>query len=343
MVDPHWQPTCDRPDGLVRPVPVDPKGCEGPTRGQAAGPHWRQTSWGLYVSAEVDESVVEQRILEQSARLGRYGAVTAWASLRWQGAHFFDGIGYDGARLGVPLVGNKLRSDHRVELTQEQLAPSEFAFVDGLPCTTVQRALFDELRRHASYREAVVAAEMTFAARLISVRLMRDYVAERSGWTGVPRVRRVLALAGEHSRSPQETRMKLVWMLEAGFDPPLCNQPVFDHHGNLLGVPDLFDPGAGLVGEYQGADHKDGERHRADVAREELFRDHGLEYFEIVGGDLRDRRRAAARMTNARRRARFLPPELRTWTLTPPAWYVVSESLDCTLERLGLADRLRST
>lgn len=343
MVDPHWQPTCDRPDGLVRPVPVDPTGRKGPTRGQAAGPRWRQTSWRQYVPREVDDAVVEQRILEQSARICRYGAVTAWASLRWRGAHYFEGTGYDGARLGVPLIGDKLRSDDRVVLTQEQLAPSEFTIVDGVPCTTVQRALFDELRRHASYREAVVAAEMTFAARLISVRLMRDYVTERSAWTGVPHVRKVLALAGEHSRSPQESRMRLVWMLDAGFPPPVCNQPLFDLRGNFLGIPDLFDPEAGVIGEYQGADHKDGQRHRRDVAREELFRDHGLEVFEIVGGDLRNRAGAAARMANARARARFLAPESRAWTLEPPAWYGVPESLDCMLERLGLAESLSST
>lgn len=342
-MDPFWQPTCDRPDGLVRPVPVDPTGREGPTRGQAAGPRWRQTSWGLHVPAEVDDSVVEQRILEQSARLRRYGAVTAWASLRWRGAHFFGGVGYDGSRLGVPLVGHKLQSDPRVVLTQEQLAPTEFTLVDGVPCTTVQRALFDELRRHQSFREAVVAAEMTFAAGLISCRLMFDYVAQRCAWTGVPFVRKVLRIAGENSRSPQETRMKLVWMLDAGLAPPVCNQPVFDLRGNLLGVPDLFDPEAGMVGEYQGADHKDGNRHRKDVAREELFRDHGLEFFEIVGGDLRDRALAARRMLNARSRALFLPPESRAWTLTPPAWYAVPESLDAMFERLGLAEGLRTT
>ena len=80
--------------------------------------------------------------------------------------------------------------------------------------------------------------------------------------------------------------MRLRWVLDAGLPPPLCNRPLFDLDGNLIGIPDLFDPVAGLVGEYDGADHKDGERHRADVAREERFRDHGLEYFQIVRGDL---------------------------------------------------------
>ena len=69
----------------MRPVPIDPAGVDGPTRGQAQGPGYRQTSAGLYVPASVDANVVEQRILEQAARIRTYGAITGWASLRWQG------------------------------------------------------------------------------------------------------------------------------------------------------------------------------------------------------------------------------------------------------------------
>ena len=101
---------------------------------------------------------------------------------------------------------------------------------------------------------------------------------------------------------------------------PLCNREVFDLDGRLIGVPDLLDVEAGLVGEYQGEDHKDGARHRKDVEREERFRDHGLEYFELVGGDIARRHVAVTRMLNARRRAKFLPPESRAWTLEPPPW-----------------------
>jgi hypothetical protein len=317
----RWQPGCERPSGLVVPASVDPAGLHGPTRAQAAGPNFRQTSPGRYVPIDVDDGIPEQRILEQGSRIRRTGAVTAWASLRWQGAHFFNGTGYDGARLPVPIVGDKLRPDPRIAASQEQLALSDWCTVEGLACTTVQRALFDEIRRHTSWREAVVAVEMTVAAGLISVRLMTDYIALRTAWTGVPFARRVIAVAIEYSRSPQESRMRLVWIFDAGLDPPLCNQPIFDLEGRLLGIPDLFDPVAGLVGEYDGADHKDGRRHRKDVAREEVFRDHGLEYFEIVGGDLRNRQLCANRMLSARRRAKFLPSESCAWTLERPAWY----------------------
>ena len=49
--------------------------------------------------------------------------------------------------------------------------------------------------------------------------------------------------------------MRLVWVLIAELCPPLCNAPLFDLGGQLLGIPDLFDPEAGLVGEYDGAHH----------------------------------------------------------------------------------------
>ncbi|WP_109506162.1 hypothetical protein [Nocardioides speluncae] len=342
----RWSPTCERPAGLVRPVPVDPDGLVGPTRGQAQRGRFRATSRGLYVPAEVDGDVVEQRILEQSARLRRYGAVTGWAALRWRGANFFDGM-TDGGRTvrPVPLVVGlaKLRGDPLIALSQEQLAPSEREFIDGVWCTTVQRAVFDEMRAAPSLREAVVVLDMAAAARLISTSLMAEYVAKRSAWTGVPRVREALLLASDDSRSPQESRMRLVWVVDARLPTPLCNQPVFDLRGNLLGIPDLLDPVAGLVGEYDGADHKEGERHRRDVAREDVFRNHGLEYFEIVGGDLRDRDRSAARMRNARARAKFLPSESRAWTLEPPPWYDVPEHLDDYLARIGRSHELVTT
>ena len=35
--------------------------------------------------------------------------------------------------------------------------------------------------------------------------------------------------------------MVLVWVLDAGLDPPLCNREVFDLDGRLIGVPDLLD------------------------------------------------------------------------------------------------------
>jgi hypothetical protein len=296
----------------------------------------------MYVPADTDDGVVEQRIVEQAGRIKSYGAVTGWAALRWHGANFFDGT-TDGGRtmLPVPLVvHSKLRPDPRFTLTEDQLSCTEWAWVGGLPVTTVQRALFDEVRRIESVREKANAVSMVAAARLISVRLFGQYVAHRGPWTGIQGARDAVRLAVDDCRSPQEFRMLMVWLLDAGLPRPLCNREVFDLDGRMIGIPDLLDVEAGLVGEYQGEDHKDGQRHREDVEREERFRDHGLEFFEVVGGDLSLRQLVVERMHNARRRAKFLPPESRAWTLEPPPWRPRAESVHDYLVRTGVADRL---
>jgi len=266
--------------------------------------------------------------------------------MRWRGARFFDGTA-DGGRRELPVqlvVGRaRLRPDARIAISEAQIAPSERTKVGGIWCATVQRALFDAMRWAVDVRTATGSMDMAAAARLISVALMARYVALRPAWTGVELVRAALLLATDHSRSPQETRMRLVWVLDAGLSTPLCNVPVFSRDGTLLGYPDLFDPVAGVIGEYDGDDHKDGARHQADVARETLFRDHGLEYFTVVGGDLRDRAMVVKRMHGARRRARFETPEQRQWTLQPPPWWSAPESLDTHLVRTGEAAMLVRT
>ncbi len=284
-------------------------GVTGPTKRQASGSGWRQTSAGLYVPSDVDDSVVEQRIFEQGHRIRRGGAVTGWAALRWHGAAYFDGEGIGGVRLPVPLVLGRqpLRRDPRVDIDLSHIAPSERLVKGGLKVATVQRALFDVMRREPALRLAVVAMDMTAAARLISVQLMSFYILNRFAWTGVPRVRRALALASDESRSPMETLLRLVWILDAGLPAPLCNVPVFDRRGRLLGYPDLLDVEAGMVGEYDGAHHRDGEQHRHDVTREAAFRDHGLEYLAVVGGEISDRRSVVRRIHSTRSRALFHP------------------------------------
>ena len=320
----QWDARVERPDGLVVPVGMDADGLLGPTRHQARGPNWRQTSSGLYVCAGVDDSVVEQRILEQGSRIRSWGAVTGWAALRWRGARFFEGMTYpERQRLPVPLITGPacLRPDPRVSITKTQLAPEEREHVDGIWVATAQRALFDELCRHGQLRQAVVDIEMVVAANLMTVAEFGDYLRTRSAWTGIPRAREALALAGLNCRTPQEVRMVLTWMLDADLAKPVCNQPIFDLQGRLIAIPDLLDVEAGVIGEYQGADHKDAVRHREDVAREQRVRDVDLECFEVVGGDLGDRELVVKRMHAARARARFLPAASRRWTLRQPDWW----------------------
>jgi hypothetical protein len=320
-----WRPRCERPSGLVRPVRTDPDGVRGPTPGQARGPLWRRTSHGWYVPADVDGSIVEQRILEQSVRLPHGGALSGWAALRWRGAHYFEGIDRrTGETAAVPVVlggWRDLGRDDHIEVSRERFWWHELEVVSGVPCAIPQRALFDELRRDRDRRGAVVQLEMTVAAGLLSYDSFTEFLPSRNGWTGVPFVRGVDAWAGGNTVSPPESFMRLVWKHDAGFPEPLCNKPLFDLDGRLLGIPDLFDPVAGVVGEYGGVHHTKDDRRRSDRAREDVLLEHGLSFFELVTGDLQNIPRAVRRMHRARADALFLPPDKRRWTLDLPPWW----------------------
>ena len=112
------------------------------------------------------------------------------------------------------------------------------------------------MRLASTPREAVVAMDMVAAAELASISQMRAYTDDHEGWDGVPQVRWALALADEDSRSPNETRTRLIWVLDVGLPEPHVNKPVFTLEGRLLGYADLFDEEAGMFGEYDGADHR---------------------------------------------------------------------------------------
>ncbi len=306
---------------VVWPVEADPTGRTGPTPGAARGPRFRQTAAGRFVPVSVSHDVVEQRIVEQGSRR-LLGAVTGWAALRWQGAAYFDGTAPDRSPLPIPVISHsKLRPDARIVVSREQLALAERIRVAGLWCASPERAVFDEVRRRGSLRAGVEAIDMATAAGLTTVAAVGHHVRMAGPKTGVELARRAVALAVDSSGSPPETSMRLVWELDGELPRPLCNVPLFSRDGTLLGFPDLFDPVAGVVGEYDGAVHRSAANRRADVAREERFRDHGLEYFTLVAGDLKDRAAVVRRMLRARQRARFLPEGERAWTLEPPAWW----------------------
>ena len=61
------------------------------------------------------------------------------------------------------------------------------------------------------------------------------YVAAHPGWLGVPLARAALELADEHSRSPAETRMRLIWTQHAGLPRPLVNCEVFSRTAGCSG------------------------------------------------------------------------------------------------------------
>lgn len=323
---------------LVEPSRVDPTGETGPTAGQARGPGWRRCGPGRYVPATTDSTTPDQRTLEAGRLLEGRGAVTGWAALHWQGATWLDGRGPEGP-VAVPLAlvgGQRLSAPSGVQVSRETLDPRDIHEVDQLALTSPSRSVTFAMRHAPSVREAVVVLDMAAAADLISVSEAAAYVATMLPRTGVQQARDAVRLAVENSWSPQESRVRLAWVLDAGLPPPLCNVPVFDRAGRHVATPDLLDLASGLAVEYDGDVHLSRERRARDVVREHAMRDLGLEVAVVVGQDLQSRHRLAHRLASARARARWEPETDRRWTTQPPWWWTPATTV---AERCALARR----
>ncbi|RYP85178.1 hypothetical protein EKO23_13035 [Nocardioides guangzhouensis] len=319
---------------VVWPVRRDVTGVAGPTPEQARRPGWRQTSRGLYVPGSVDGDRVEQRIVEAGAIIRGYGAVSGWASLRWQGGYWFPGVRSDGTAAPVDLVtgGHALRPRDGIRISEERLSPTDLVAVDGLCVTSAVRSVCFMMRYARTLDAAVQVLDMAAYSDLVSLDEIAAYALDHPGWTGIPRCREAIVRADENSWSPMESAARSVWTDAAGLPRPLCNVPVFDVDGRHAGTPDLLDPAVGLVLEYDGALHLAGSQRARDVRRDEAYRSLGLEVLIVVASDLTNRHRLAERMIAAHDRAARLPrtPE---WTLNRPAWWV---STDTVLQRRAL-------
>jgi hypothetical protein len=267
----------------------------------------------------------EQRIVEAAAVLPAYGGVTGWAALRCLGAAWFDGLDHVGSverPVTLAVACRSIRSQAGIATSQERLAPSELDAHSGLRITTALRSLAFEMRYAVSDTAAVQAAEMAAYADLVSQEELLAFLAVNAGWTGMDRLRVGARDMDENAWSPTEVSMRRLWQHEAALPRPLCNRPVFDLTGRHLGTPDLIDPAAGVIGEYNGSHHLQGDRRALDVRRDARFRAAGLESVEMVARDLSEPWPFLRRLREAYARAWRLPVTARAWTIELPSWWV---------------------
>lgn len=310
---------------VVVPVRTDPLGIAGPTRRQAATAAWRRSSKGRYVPADVDRERVHQRIVEAAATLpDDRGGVTGWAGLAWDDARWFGGAPWGGGR-ARPIVlatggSRAIRAQpaYGIATSEERLDPVDLVLLDGVRITSHVRSVWFEMRYADSLVDAVTTLDMAAYDDLVSIAELVAFAGLHRGWTGAPQCRAAAALADENAWSPREVAMRIVWSVHAGLPRPLCNRPVFDHRGRHLGTPDLLDPVAGVLGQYDGGLHLTSRARHVDVALDDVYRSHGLECVTMLAGDHPDHAPFIARLRGAYERAADIPSSRRRWTIEPP-------------------------
>ncbi len=322
-----WHPPCPRPEGLVQPVRLDPTGRVRPTRGQARGTALAAASRGWYVPAGRD---LDRR---RAAHPRAGGPAPAHAALSPRGRPCA-GAGPRSSTgwrpVTVAACPFRLSLGGWADLGRIRASSSaangsgrsEIESVAGVPCAFVERSVFDEMRRVGPATHgrswSTRHGDRRQADHLDRV---RAYVAGCNGVDG-----RAddpdRAAAGQRGQSFAAGDADAPELGARRRAPDARVQPAGVRPGRQSsGLPDLFDPVAGFVGEYDGADHRAEDRRARDAVREERFRDHGLEYFALVRGDLGRPAHAAHRILAARARAKFLAVGDRRWTLDPPSWW----------------------
>lgn len=273
------------------------------------GPLWERVLPGRWAWAATDPDHPRQRALVGASALPDGGALGTWAAAFLHGARQLDGSTWaPGIFEPVVLCMDRVRQRPwwpGVRPFRSDLEGGDVVELDGVPVTSRLRTAFDLARLAPTVVEAVVRLDVMCRDLDVAPADVLAYADEHRRWRGVPRVRAACPLVDPRTASPQESRYRMLWVLEAGLPPPLCNWPVTDLDGRLLGIVDLLDAEAGVAGEYDGADHAAPDRRALDHARQETIEEHRLGVVRIAGPDLgRYRTRTILRLQRRSRRGR---------------------------------------
>jgi len=122
----------------------------------------------------------------------------------------------------------------------------------------------------------------------------------RAGGRGVRAARAAAELVREGAESRKETQLRLL-AIEAGLPEPELGRPLFDAVGRLIGYFDLTWPGARLIAEYDGDQHRTStSQYERDIRRFDEATDAGYRMIRVRARGLsRDRAATVRRLRQA--------------------------------------------
>lgn len=282
---------------------------------------WEQRFQGVHSSIERPPMDPLVRIIDAVPLLPEGAALGGWAAAFLLGASDLDGLERDGLTPQPITVclqpAVQVRPRAGIVQLRSAFRDDEVRMVDDVPVLQPIRTCFDLARRATDLAEAVVGIDAMLRADLIDLDELHDYVQRHPRWRGRPRAQRAANLADRRARSTQESRFRVLWIIDAGLPAPEVNVPLFAKNtGALVAIPDLLDPEAGLVGEFDGGHHRQLEQHTADNAREEELERHGLIVVRATSLDLSvHRRRTVHRLRQSRARGLARDRQTDRWFL----------------------------
>jgi hypothetical protein len=288
------------PDRAVRaPVRTATLRALGVSRREVDGPLWQSLAHGVRGWNGLDPGDPDVRIRALVESQPEDAVLGGWMALRVAGVSGLDGRTGPGADRPVPALlhvgaAGRTRPRPALDVDRGELRRAEVRVVDGLRCLIPTVAVIGIARRYG-VEEGLVAADAAWRAGLTDRERLRAYVATLNGARGVRAARQVVELADPRAVSPPESRLRYIWVVEAGLPRPLVNPTVLDAAGFVAGEPDLLDPEAAFAGEYDGAQHRALRQHTDDNNREEGLEGLNLTVARATAIDVWPRRAALVR------------------------------------------------
>lgn len=152
---------------------------------------------------------------------GRQAVVTGVVASGLYGANWVD------AHTTVELISPRhARPQPGLVIRQEAIARDEVTTVAGIPVVVRARAAFD-LARHLGRGESIARLDALMRNQVFSSEDVLLLVKRYPGVRGLKRLAEVLPLVDGGAASPQETRLRLLYV-DAGLPRPETQVPVFD-------------------------------------------------------------------------------------------------------------------
>jgi very-short-patch-repair endonuclease len=231
------------------------------TRDDLSSTAWRRVFRGVYADRDLHLSHL-LRIRAAAKHLLPGDAVIAGRSAAYlHGAHIVP----DDADVEIispehfgPMRGIKSHSgslDHRDMIVTPL----------GLPVTTPMRTCWD-LARWLDTVEAVVLIDILLAKGAVNLAELHAYAQSRAGMRGWRRPAKAVALADGGAESPQETRLRIGFLL-SGLPRPVTQHTIFDSTGAFIARVDLAWPELKIAVEYDGLWHAETTQFNRDRRR----------------------------------------------------------------------------
>ena len=183
----------------------------------------------------------------------RNGIVTGVAASALHGAEWVD------SDVPVELLWNCTRPPDGIVVRNERVSDDEWTVVGGLPVATPARTAFD-LGRYLKRGQAVARLDALMRVAPFSVEDVMVLTKRYKGARGVAKLKGVLPLVDGGAASPQETRLRLLFV-DAGLPKPSTQITIHDQCGRYVRTIDL-----GWEDFMVGAEY-DGEQHRTNRAQ----------------------------------------------------------------------------